>query len=223
MRPLRILPLLTAALLSSALVAPASQALTTSGTSATTVAPRANSCMTDEYRTRVKNVRGTQSIGITRLEGITYPGRTRITQGQRVELHRNSNLKVAVSFSSSATLGASAMLKKVINLYGEISGRTAFKSSFSSTTKEAYYVFAKTTMTIPGGKSVAWFRGWRHVGGKFDYSFCHHYSGMPTYVGVVEWRTGSFRSYGYPASGGQRCDLTAQEAVARKAKKLVCV
>ena len=223
MRTLRLLPLVAVGLLGSLLVSPTSQAAS-SATSATSVtAARESSCMTNEYKTRVKNVRGTQSIGITRLEGITYPGRTTISQGQRIDLHRTSNFKVAVSFNSSATLGAQAMLKKVIGIYGKVSGRTAFKSSFASTTKEAYHVFSKTTMTIPGGKSVAWFRGWRRVGGKFDYSFCQHYSGMPTYVGVVQWKTGTFRSYGYPASGGQRCDLKAREAVARKAKQMVCV
>jgi hypothetical protein len=180
------------------------------------------SCDPSEYQTRVRNVAGTQSIGLTRVKARTYPGRTTLSETHQERVETDRVLKVTLSSVTEATVGASAMLKKVINIYGSVSGRTSFKTSFTSTSNESVFVSTSSTVTIPGGTTVAWFRGWRKVGGTFEYSWCHHFSGMPESVGVVEWSPGRFHSYGYTSMGGQRCDQKAWEPVARAAKHAVC-
>lgn len=183
---------------------------------------RSSSCRTDEYRTRIRNVRGTQQIGLTRVRAVTYPGRTTIKKGQSVTVSTDRVFSAGVKNTVSATFGASAMLKKVVGIYGEISGRTQLRASIGSTRSESTTVSSSTKMVIPGGRSVAWFRGYRVVGGTFEYSWCHHYSGMPSQVGTVEWERARFTTYGYRSSGGQRCDVKAYEPVAQAAKRAVC-
>lgn len=215
--PRRLSALLATLLAVSVLVplgtaAPASAGETTSTT-----------CKTSEYTTKIRRVKGRQAIGLTLLEAKTYPGKTTIKSGQKITVRRNTNLKAAVRIGTEATFGASAMLKKVINVYGQVTGRTGFRSSISTTKNETTTVTSSVKMVIPGGKSVAWFRGYRKVGGTFQYSWCHHFMGMPQGYGVVTWEDARFWSYGYRSSGGQRCDLVAQEAVAKAAKNKVCL
>jgi hypothetical protein len=180
------------------------------------------SCNPSEYQTRIRNVAGTESIGLTRVKARTYPGRTTLSETHQERVETDRVIKVSLSSTTGASIGASAILKKVVNIYGNISGKTSFKTSFDSTINESVFVSTSSTVTIPGGTTVAWFRGWRKVGGTFGYSWCHHYSGMPESVGVVEWSKGHFHSYGYTSMGGQRCDKKAWEPVARVAKHAVC-
>jgi hypothetical protein len=89
----------------------------------------------------------------------TYPGRTTITREQRIRVQTDRVLRVALEYHGAGTPGASGMLKKVISIYGEISAPTELKASFTSTRKESKFVSSRVEMTIPGGVSVACFKG----------------------------------------------------------------
>jgi hypothetical protein len=127
-----------------------------------------------------------------------------------------------VTSTASATIGASGMLKKVVSIWGEATGTLEMRLDVGNTKTLAKTITSDVTMTIPKATSVAWFRGYRYVGGTFDYSYCFWTTGMPAGYGVVKWDQGRFSSYGYPGSGGQRCDLAPQDPIAAAAKRTVC-
>ncbi|MFT4009340.1 MAG: hypothetical protein QM655_04780 [Nocardioidaceae bacterium] len=180
-------------------------------------------CKTSDFKTKIRHVTGKQSIQFSRIEAKTYPGDTTISKSQKVTVKRNKVLKVSLGYHSTATIGASALLKKVVKAYAKVTGGVTLNTAVTSTKTESKTVSSSVKMKIPGGTSVAWFRGWRYVGGTFQYSWCHHYSGMPEGYGVKTWTDSKFTTYGYQSSGGQRCDLKPTEVVAKAAKKAVCV
>ena len=119
-------------------------------------------------------------------------------------------------------IGASAMLKKVVGVYGETHGETSYRVSFGTTDSETRTVTSDTTTTIPAGRTVIWFVGHRVVTGTFEYSSCNATDGHDQDTGVVKWQKSGWSSYSIRDDGGQRCDLPANTSVAKAAKKIGC-
>ncbi len=194
------------------------------GTSPSPATAAPTTCATATFTTRIRHVQDSApTIRFSRLEAKTYPGRTTIAKDQKVHVERDRTLRVSLHNTAEATLGASALLKKVVNVYARLTGKTELKTSFASTVHESTTVASSTKLVIPGGTSVVWFRGWLWAHKSFQYSWCHHFGGMPEGYGTLTWTNATFTTYGYKSSGGQRCDLAAQERVARAAKNAVCV
>lgn len=220
---MKIRPLvLAAAMVATTVVAtPASEAVAPVGQAA---ARGSSSCDIRTYDTRIRKVDWNKSdtVKLIRYEVIGYPGKTTIKRGTTVTTTNKRNWSARVKGVAEATIGAEAILKKVIGIYGRVSGRTEMEATFKNTTKVTRRVKTQVKIEIPRSTSVAWYRGYRIVHGGFEYSWCHHYPGMPTYVGVKEWKKATFRSYGYPGSGGWRCNQKAQDPIAAFARKTLC-
>ncbi len=180
------------------------------------------SCDTRTFTTKVRDVNAAEGVAVTRLHAHTYPGRTVIRKKQRIAVDLKRNVSVSVDVSSDASVGAGGILKKVVKLYIDAHGQIDVKVTFSEDRHSSLIVVNRERTVIPAGKTVVWFKGYRTLAGSFKYSVCHHMSGMPEHVGIVEWKRGHFTTYGYYSDGGQRCDFKANEPVARAARQAVC-
>ncbi|MCW2794869.1 hypothetical protein [Nocardioides sp.] len=183
---------------------------------------RVTTCDRNTYVSKVRTVKGLQSIGISRMWVHTYPGRTTIQQGETVETDHKVTLTASVSTTVGASLGAGAMLKKVVNVFAEVHGDTTYTGSISSTKSETKVVTSQTTTHIPAGRTVVWFVGHKTVKGSFQYSACDYAPDEPRDTGHVNWHSSRWSSFSIREDGGQRCDFTGNTSVARAAKRIGC-
>ena len=182
----------------------------------------ADFCNRHTYDTKVRFVKGSTSIGISRMWVHTYPGDTTIHRGETVTTDHRKTFKAKVGTTVGASIGAEAMLKKVVGIFAEIHGESSYRASFGTTKTETRTVTSETTTRIPGGKTVVWFVGHKVVTGTFEYSSCNALDGSDPDTGVVKWRKSSWDSFAIRDDGGQRCDLRANTLVAKAAKKIAC-
>lgn len=185
-------------------------------------ASAADFCNRNTYETKVRAVTGVQDIGINRMWVRTYPGRTTISSGETVTTNHRTTLQADVGSTIGASVGAGAMLKKVVNVFAEAHADTNYKVSITDTSGDSATVVNQTTVVIPAGKTVVWFVGHKTVTGTFEYSSCNALDGSDPVTGVVKWRSSTWKSFDIRDDGGQRCDLAANTSVARAAKQIGC-
>ena len=183
---------------------------------------RATTCDRNTYQSKVRTVSGTTSIGISRMWVKTYPGKTTVHQGKTITTDHNRTLKAGVSTTVGASMSAGAMLKKVVNVFGEAHAETNYRVSVGSTVGESKTVVNDETVVIPGGKTVVWFVGHKRVSGTYRYSSCDYSAEEPKDTGHVNWHTAKWFSFSIREDGGQRCDLKGNTSVARAAKRVGC-
>lgn len=181
-------------------------------------------CKVSTFKNKIRKLRFKgQKARISHLFEKTYPGRTKVTVGTKYTAAKEDLVNSSVSVSYGFTGGASAMLKKVIGIYAESNSSAAFTRSKKTVTRSKITIKVSEQVTIPAGVTVAWYRGYRTLGGKFQYSWCHAISGMPAGYGIKTWTDARFTSFGYQGEGGQRCDIAPAAFIARAAYNKVCL
>jgi hypothetical protein len=215
----RLIALLAAAALTAtlAVVVPASVATADDhGTNET--------CKVSTFKNKIRKLKFQgQKARISHLREKSYPGKTTVKVGTKYEAKHEDVVSSSVSASYGFTGGAQAMLKKVIGIYAEQSATAAFTTATQTITTKKINITVSEKVTIPAGVTVVWYSGYRYLGGRFQYSWCHHYPGMPTDYGVKTWTDAKFTSFGYRGDGGQRCDIKPTAFIAQAAYQKVCL
>lgn len=209
------------ALLLGLLVAPVTTAAAADA-STSSASSAAAFCNVHTYVRKVRDVTGKYRTAVlTRRRAVTYPGPTVIREGTRVASTRRTTLGVRVGHYVEGGAGASAILKKVVNVYLEANQRAEIRATYGNTSRESSRVRTDVRIRIPRATSVIWFRGYSFVRGTVMLSRCDAIDGRGD--GRVVWERKGWSSYGWPDEGGQRCDLPARTPAARLAKARGCV
>ncbi|CAN5583041.1 hypothetical protein BH11ACT8_BH11ACT8_17650 [soil metagenome] len=182
---------------------------------------RGKACNAHSYTTKVTNVTGSIGVKLTRLNGVVYPGRTKITKNTFVKSKTSSFATTSLHAEGGAELGGSGVLKKVVKIFGSAHGSVEYYDKSSNTKSDTKRIYSHTATTIPKASTVAWFKGYQTAKGKGKVSYCDAIEGSGE--GFVKSYTAVWKTYAtFSVEGAQRCDLGAPNPVAKAAKTAVC-
>ncbi|MAO80134.1 hypothetical protein [uncultured Nocardioides sp.] len=220
-RSLRLLVAATALALSTSVASPALSAAPHSAAAPETAAKAGKPCNAKGFKSKVKDVKGSPYVALTRLTERTWPGKHVIKKQTTFSSSKSNNFSAKGEYKASASVKASGLFKKVVSIYGEANAATYLTTKLGSTSKESYDITVYKKQVIPKATSVVIYAGRLAARGTAKYSYCSALEGSGE--GYVKWGKMRWNSYGPRGTGAQRCDLKAQAKIAAAAKSAMCV